>query len=116
MAERREFAGSVVITTLTGPLNSLSSFFSVVDGSTFPTGNSGNPFVVVLSRGEANEEKVLISSRNVNMFTIAQRGYDGTFANSHNSGGSVDHVLDAVAIQDMNTTTFDNEINIWMAV
>lgn len=116
MAERREFAGAVTVTTLTGPLNNASSSFSVVDGSTFPSGNSGNPFVVVLSRGEANEEKVLISSRSFNTFYISQRGYDGTIANSHSSSGTVDHILDAIAIQDMNRTTFDNEINIWMAV
>lgn len=116
MAERREFAGAVVSTNLTGSITFSSTIISVVDGNTFPTGNTGNPFVIVLSRGEANEEKVLVNTRSFNTFYVNQRGYDGTIANSHSNSASVDHVLDATAIQDMNKTTFDNEINIWMAV
>lgn len=113
---RREFLGSVVDSTLSANINNTSTTFSVVDGSTFPTGSSGNPFVVVISRGLSAEEKVLISSRSGNTFTVHTRGYDGTIANTHTSGAVVDHVLDATTIQDMNTTTYDNEINIWMAV
>ena len=116
MAERREFAGAVVSTTLNSSVISSDTTITVVDGSTFPTGNTGNPFVIVLSRGEANEEKVLVNTRSSNIFYVSQRGYDGTIANTHSNAASVDHVLDAVAIQDMNRTTFDNEINIWMAV
>jgi len=113
---RREFLGSVVATTLSSNVSNSASTIGVVDGSTFPTGSSGNPFVIVVSRGTPNEEKVLISSRTANLLTVQQRGYDGTVASNHTAPSSVDHVLDALTIQDMNRSTYDNEINIWMAV
>lgn len=113
---RKEFLGSVVATTLSSNVSNTDISFTAVDGSTFPTGSSGNPFVVVLSRGTVNEEKILISSRTGNVFTISQRGYDGTISANHTAPSSVDHVLDALTMQNMNTTTYDNEINIWMAV
>lgn len=113
---RREFLGSVVSTSLSANISNSASTIGVVDGSTFPNGSSGNPFVIVVSRGSANEEKMLISSRSTNTFTVMTRGYDGTIANAHSIGATVDHVLDATTIQDMNQTTYDNEINIWMAV
>lgn len=113
---RREFLGSVVATTLSSNVGIFDSTITVVDGSTFPTGASGNPFVIVISRGTPIEEKMLISSRTGNVLTVKQRGYDGTVASSHTIPTSVDHVLDALTIQDMNRSTYDNEINIWMAV
>lgn len=113
---RREFLGSVVKSSLSSNVSPSSSTIDVADGSTFPTGSTGNPFVIVVGRGLYTEEKVLVSSRTANTFTVLSRGYDGTIANTHNVGAVVDHVLDATTIQDMNTTTYDNEINIWMAV
>lgn len=112
---RREISGSVVNSFLAANANSSVASIDVLSGNTFPTGDS-NPFVIVVSRGESNEEKMLVSSRSSNTFTILQRGYDGTIAQSHISGAIVDHILDAATIQDMNNTTYDNEINIWMAV
>lgn len=112
---RREFSGAVLKTTLSANVSNSASSFTVVDGSTFPTGNT-NPFVVVLSRGLGEEEKVLCSSRAGNSFTVSIRGYDGTIAQVHNSGSDVDHVLDATTLQDMNTTTYDNEVILWMGV
>jgi len=111
---RREFSGAVLQTTLTSSLSNSATSFTVVDGSSYPNGN--NPFVVVIDRGYNTEEKVLISSRSTNVFTVSQRGYDGTTAVAHNSGAYVDHVLDAIVIQDMNTTTYDNEVLVWMGV
>jgi len=112
--ERREIVGNTVQTTLSAVFSNSSFSFSVVDGSTFPSGASGNSFVVVINRGAAVEEKVLCSSRSENTFTVEQRGYDGTSAQNHSSGAGVDHVLDAYTMQDMNTTTYDNEILFWM--
>lgn len=114
--QRREFLGSVLSTTLSANISNSASSISAVDASTFPDGASGKPFVIVISRGAANEEKILISSRASNTFTVMTRGYDGTIANAHTVGAVIDHVLDATTIQDMNNTTYDNEINIWMAV
>ena len=111
---RREFNGSVLQTTLASSLSNSATSFTVVDGSTYPSGN--NPFVVVIDRGINTEEKILISSRATNVFTVSQRGYDGTTAVAHSAGSFVDHVLDAATIQDMNTTTYDNEVLVWMGV
>jgi hypothetical protein len=112
---RREFSGAVLRTTITSSLSNSATSFDVLDGSTYPTGGN-HPFVIVIDRGYASEEKVLISSRSSNSFTVEQRGYDGTAAVSHNSGAYIDHVLDASVIQDMNTTTYDNEVLMWMGV
>lgn len=111
---RREFSGGVLRTTLSSTINNSVTSISVVDGSTFPSG--ANPFVIVIDRGNSAEEKILVSSRAGNTFTVANRGYDGSTANTHTSGAYVDHVLDATAIQDMNTTTYDNEVLVWMGV
>jgi len=114
--ERRELAGAVVETTLSSGISNTDTTISVVDGSTFPSGSSGNPFVIVISRGSANEEKVLCTSRTGNSFSVSARGYDGPPASAHTSGATVNHVLDATAVQDMNTTTYDNHILSWMGV
>ena len=111
---RREFSGAVLQTSLASSLSNSATSFTVADGSTYPSGS--NPFVVVIDRGVNTEEKILISSRSINVFTVSQRGYDGTTAVAHNSGAFVDHVLDASTIQDMNTTTYDNEVLVWMGV
>jgi len=111
---RREFNGAVLQTRLASAISSAATSFSVVDGSTYPSG--ANPFVIVVDRGVATEEKILISSRASNVLTVSQRGYDGTTAVAHSSGAFVDHVLDASIIQDMNTTTYDNQVLVWMGV
>ena len=111
---RREFTGGAERTNLTANINNSALSFTVVDGSTYPSGE--HPFVVVLDRGLTSEEKMLISSRSNNTFTISSRGYDGTTANSHDNGSYVDHVLDAVALQDMNNVTYDSQVLVWMGV
>jgi hypothetical protein len=114
--ERREIIGNVVSTTLDDTLsNSSLSFTTVIGGgtSTFPSGDV-NPFVVVINRGKTNEEKILVESRSGSTFSVKQRGYDGVPASIHDSGSLVDHVLDATSIQDMNKTTYDNQVLYWM--
>lgn len=111
--ERREIIGSVIETEIVGGINNNVLTFNVLDGSTFPTGST-NPFVIVMDRGQINEEKMLISSRTGNTFVVSTRGYDGVPASPHLNGSKVDHVLDAITIQDMNTTTYDTEILFWM--
>lgn len=112
---RREFAGGVLKTQLSSNVSNSSSSISVIDGSTFPSGVV-NPFVIVIGRGTAQEEKILCSSRTANTFTVSQRGYDSTTAIAHVSGEIVDHVLDATTIQDMNTVTNDTSIIAWMGI
>jgi len=113
--ERREFLGSVEETTLSANVSNTDTSISLISGSTYPLGDT-NPFVIVINRGLVNEEKILCSSRSGDTVTVIQRGYDGTSAQSHSSGDFVDHVLDAVTVQSMNTNTFDNAILIWTGI
>ncbi len=110
--ERREFTGAALRANLSSSISNTSTTISLTDGSTYPSGLS--PFVIVIDRGTANEEKVLISTRTANTSTVSSRGYDGTSALPHDSGAFVDHILDAVVIQDMNVTTYDNQVLMWM--
>jgi len=112
---RREFSGSVLRTTLSANISNTATSISVLDGSTYPTGDS-SPFVIVIDRGLSSEEKILITSRSTNTLTVNARGYDGTVGVAHTAGAFIDHVLDAAVIQDMNTTTYDNEVLVWMGV
>lgn len=111
--ERREIIGSVVQTSLANSISNTDLTIDLFNGSTFPTGQN-NPFVIVIDRGSSSEEKILIASRSSNQLTVLQRGYDGVPASAHTSGASVDHVLDAYSIQDMNKTTYDNQILYWV--
>ena len=109
---RREFTGAALRTNLSANISNSASSFSVTDAVGFPSGD--NPFAIVVDRGTNDEEKILISSRSGTTFTVQARGYDSTVAKSHTSGAFVDHILDAATIQDMNTTTYDNEVLMWM--
>jgi hypothetical protein len=110
---RREFSGSVLRTTLVANISNTATSITVLDGSTYPTGSS-NPFVIVIDRGLSSEEKILITSRSTNTLTVDTRGYDGSVAAAHTTGAFIDHILDAAVVQDMNTTTYNNEVLVWM--
>jgi hypothetical protein len=112
---RREFVGNALKTTLSANISNSATSFSCVNGSSFPTGDN-NTFVISIGRGTAFEEKILCSSRSSNTFTVSERGYDGTTALEHTTGESIDHVLDATVIQDMNTVTNDTSIIAWMGI
>jgi len=96
----KDFTGAAAATALTSAINSAAASFAVGDGSTYPTGPT--PFVIVVDRGLATEEKMLVGSRSTNTFTITERGYDGTTAQSHASGAIVEHCLDAHTIYQAN--------------
>jgi len=100
--ERKSFTGGAQATAITAPISGTPSSFTVTDGSTFPDGASG-PFVVVLGRNTADEEKILVSSRVTNQFNIQTRGYDNTSAVDHDLGEIVEHVLDASTIDQANS-------------
>ena len=109
---RREFSGSVLRVNTTDAISNTDGYINISDGSTYPDGV--NPYVIVIDRGTPSEEKILISGKSSNTLVVLTRGYDGTTAIAHNSGAFVDHVLDAAVIQNMNTTTYDNEVLVWM--
>ena len=113
--ERREFLGNVVSTTLSASLSNTATSISLTDGSTFPTGSS-DKFVIVIDRGTINEEKILIASRSANTLTVSSMGYDGIVAVAHSNNATVDHILDATSVQDMNTTTYDTQVLLWVGI
>lgn len=95
----KEFAGGAQATTLSSGILSGATSLIVADGSTFPTGSTA-PFVIVIARGTASEEKVLVTSRSGNTLTLSTRGYDGTTAAAHSAGDAVEHCLDAITLSD----------------
>lgn len=111
---RQEFTGAALRVNLSSSISNSSTTIDLTDGTTYPLGN--NPFVIVIDRGTANEEKVLILNRTANTLSVSQRGYDGTVAVAHTNGAFVDHVLDAAVIQDMNIATYDNKVLMWMGL
>lgn len=112
---RREILGNVISTTINVALTNVATSISLLNGTTFPSGTTA-PFVIVIDRGSASEEKILIQSRAANTLTVASggRGYDGTPAVAHANAAAVDHILDATTIQDMNTTVYDTELLTWV--
>lgn len=88
---RRSYSGAARRTSLTAPLGLSDTTLSIADSSGWPTGANG-PFFLVLSRGTANEEKVLASSRTAGLIAVAQRGADGTAPLAHNIDATVEHV------------------------
>ena len=96
----KDFDGGAEQTTLSAAMTNSANSFSVVDGSSYPSG--ANPFVVVIDRGLATEEKLLISGRIANSFTVLERAYDGSSAQNHALGAVVEHCLDAFTIEQAN--------------
>lgn len=112
----KEFAGAAPATRLSGSLAAgTTTNFTVISGggSGYPTGSTA-PFVVVINRGTALEEKILVTSRAGDVFTGLSRSYDGTTAPSggHSAQAVVEHVLDAATLTEanahVNTTTRDD--------
>ncbi len=100
----KDYAGGAEATTLASGFTIGSTTMTVADGSSYPTGTTG-PFVVVVDRGLATEEKFLIdttSGTNGVTFNIQQAGYDGTAASNHSAGATVEHCIDAYTIEQAN--------------
>lgn len=99
---RKSYEGAAVATTLNGGISSSTLSITITSGSTWPDGSAG-PFVASIDRA-GSEEKVLVESRSGNVLTIrtACRGYDGTTNVGHDSGVTIEHVLDANTIDQVN--------------
>lgn len=86
MAINKVYAGGAVQTVAQGSFTptvpGAGGTFTVDDDTGYPT---TGPFPVKLNRGLSDEEHVLISSRADKVFTIGQRGFDGTTAQAHSS-------------------------------
>lgn len=101
MGIRKSYGGAAVATTLNGAISGAATTIVVTNGTTYPDGSAGK-FVIAIDRGLATEEKVLITSRSGNSMTVSSRGYDGTAAQAHADLAVVEHVLDAVSVDEAN--------------
>lgn len=96
---RTSYTGAAPTLTANATINSGDlSFTSSSSASGYPDGSIA-PFTVTLDLGKVTEEKVLCSARSGNVFTVSQRGYDGTTAQTHTQA-SIDLTITAVMIQD----------------
>lgn len=97
----KDYDGGAVSTTLNGAISGAVTSIVVTSGVGLPDG-TGGPYVIVVERGLATEEKILIDTRSGNTLTVQQRGYDGTVAQAHVDLSTVDHCLDAHSIKQAN--------------
>lgn len=95
--ERREIVGAAVGTTINGSLTTGSTSITLTASTGWPTGGTG-PWTVVINRGGATEEQVDIASRSSLVLTVnggaAGRGFNGTTAAAHNSGETIEVIID----------------------
>lgn len=98
--ERKQFVGGAPPTTVVGSLTNVATTFDIDDASGWP--DATNPFVAVINRGLADEEKVLVNSRSGTTLSSVERGYDDTAAVSHSSAATIEHVLDASTVDQAN--------------
>lgn len=94
----RTFAGGAPATRLSGGIDGSVLAFSVVTG-----GGAGypavGPFVIVIDRGLASEEKLLCASRSSDAFVVTTRGYDDTTGSVHGDQAVVEHCLDTIILE-----------------
>jgi hypothetical protein len=77
-------------TKLSANISSSSSSMTVEDASNLIiNGNESSPFLLTLSKGKTNEEKVFCSSRTDRVISIVKRGAAGTSPSSHSVGDDV---------------------------
>ena len=100
----KSFGGGAQTTTLLTGFIIDNPSLTVVNGTSFPDGST-SPFVIVVDRGLATEEKFLIDTKTgatPATFLIQQAGYDGTSKSNHNVGATIEHCLDAYTIEQAN--------------
>lgn len=104
--EQRSYAGNATDTTLAADMSAGVLTFSVKagDGANFPDG-SGGPFYVIIDYDTSAAEKVRVTGRTSDTFTVPVsngRGVDGTPATTHTSGAKVRHCWTATDAQEAN--------------
>lgn len=98
---RKQYAGGALATKLNGSINNTTTTVVLVDASTYP--NGATAFVIAVDRGTAVEEKMLcVRTVGSDTLTVTQRGFDGTSGVAHNDQATVEHVLDALTIDEAN--------------
>lgn len=99
---KKDWAGGAPATTLNGAINAAVTSITIQSGTGQPSGGAAGKFVMVIDRGLATEEKVLVTSRTGTTLNTVQRGYDGTSAQSHSNGATIEHCIDAYTIEQVN--------------
>lgn len=90
---RRMFSDTVSYTDqLLGGITNSSSSMTLKDGSTFPTGSSGN-WTATIDPNTASEEKVECTTRSGSTVNIGTRGLGGTTAVAHSANAVVIHTI-----------------------
>lgn len=104
MPGAKAYKGAAVPTTIATGISSSDMSVTVAGIVGYPTGAD---FVLILNEDGANEEKILCSGASGATFTIVDRGYDDTTAQSHISGEPVSHGWDADSAQDANNHIYN---------
>lgn len=108
--ERRSFAGGAVETTLTSGISAGDTSASIAASTGWPDGSAGD-FFIVIDRGVAGEEKILVDTRSSLTLNSLTRGQDGTSASAHASGATVEVVLTARDLDEANAHVADTTLN-----
>jgi hypothetical protein len=99
--ERKEFVGGAPATTVVGSTTDVATSLALASATGWPTATT-NPFVAVIDRGLATEEKILVGARTGTACSSITRGYDDTLAQAHSSSAPIEHVIDASTIDQAN--------------
>lgn len=101
----REYPGGASVQTLIGSvLGPVATSCTMSGNAGWTTGASG-PFAVVINKGGANEEKCLVSAQSASSLTFSARGYDGTTAQTHQVGETIQPCLTATDLAEANQHT-----------
>ena len=98
---RIEHSGNATISTLSASITDSDVTISCVDLTNWSDGSIGD-FYGSINKGTGTEEKIRFSGRTGNVLAVAERGVDGTTAQSHAINSSIEHVWTAVEADEAN--------------
>ena len=98
---RKEFVGGAPAETISGSITDVQTTLTMGGVTGWPTATT-NPFVAVIDRGLATEEKILVASTSGTAYSSITRGYDDTLGQAHSSGAAIEHVIDASTVDQAN--------------
>ena len=114
MPIRRSYSGNAPPTTLTSGVSDSALSIPVASVTGYPAGGVAGPFYIVIDRGLATEEKILIDDISGLSFVVnaAGRGVDGTVAASHGTGAVIEHIITKTDIDEANAHTSDTTTDV----
>lgn len=98
---RIEHSGNATVSTLSASITDSDVTISCVDLTNWSDGSIGD-FYGSINKGTGTEEKIRFSGRTGNVLAVAERGVDGTTAQSHAINSSIEHVWTAVEADEAN--------------